>query len=80
MKKGKVILSAIAVFAILAGAFAFKAKTFSFETLYIPNSNPNNCDFATTIYTRIAGGSNLKASTATGTNNCSTLKVTTVEQ
>jgi len=49
MKKGKIMLSAITVLAILGGALAFKAKTFSQAycvdiTVNFPNTN-GTCPF-----------------------------------
>jgi hypothetical protein len=34
MKKAKIVLSAVAVFAVVGGAFAFKAQRFGFANLY----------------------------------------------
>jgi hypothetical protein len=46
MKKAKIFLSAIAVFAVVGGALAFKAKTFSDQFCTRAENNAGVCEAA----------------------------------
>jgi len=48
MKKARIVLSAVAVFAVIGGAFAFKAARTP-KTFFTPGSNPAICDAPVTL-------------------------------
>lgn len=74
MKKARVMLSAVAVFAVLATAFAFKAKSFETHVLYTGVKGGGVCTFkieAATITTTVpAGIEKVAASTTSKTSLC----------
>lgn len=74
MKKAKILLTAITVFAIVGGALAFKAK--GLTKFYTEGITPGICDVEIQAKTTSNGFVTL-ATTVPGT--CTTLEITTIE-
>jgi hypothetical protein len=57
MKKARIMLTAIAVFAVIGGAFALKSTyvTKASNFLYFETTNPGQCDFTVNGFTLAAG-------------------------
>lgn len=79
MKKVKIALSALAVFAVVGGALAFKAKQTQF--LYVHEANdpvPSRCtlqSFAITTNPLLGNKRQILASTTTVASGCPTIDV-----
>lgn len=83
MKKARIMLTAIAVFAVVGGALAFKAKTFTARFLYVPAANGQCTSVKISAKTTVPGAPAIftSASTASTTAPCPlTWTTTTVNQ
>ena len=80
MKKAKIMVTAIAILAVVGGALAFKARTFSFETLYITSGTAGVCDKKVTTLTRNDDIGALRYASTTSAGTCTQIKVTNTEQ
>lgn len=79
MKKAKIMITAIVMFAVVGGALAFKAQNFG-ASIYTPDPNHTaNCNQLTSTYITTAAGTpgsfTVKAAQSSGTSNCVTLTV-----
>jgi hypothetical protein len=72
MKKAKLMLSALGVCALLATAFAFKAKTFDRHILYFNNGSGTGCtvDLSGKTFTTATTGTQVRASIASVSSDC----------
>jgi hypothetical protein len=70
MKKVKVMLTAIAVLAVVGGALAFKANTFGGTRLFICDQDQQQCKIfdANNSYTTIGGVLEFASATVTAQN------------
>lgn len=82
MKKAKLMLSTMALFAVLATAFAFKAKTFSGHVVY--TGAVNQTGGATACKSEVEGrtftnsGTQIRASIVSLDSNCPLTFTTTI--
>jgi hypothetical protein len=76
MKKVKIMLVAITVFAVVGGALAFKAKSFT-TRLYLISDN-GRCVITTDTYTKLVNGVEVQASTEYD-GACTTFTTTNIE-
>jgi hypothetical protein len=76
MKRAKILFSAVLALAVVGGAFAFKAQSFSNNTVYTKDKDGVcNVQMLTTI-TNAAPSFTISATTISGTP-CTTIHVTT---
>jgi hypothetical protein len=81
MKKAKVMLTAIAVMAVVGGALAFKAKKFG-STIYCTDSATGVCKFEKSGFTLNPNGVGVQSfcvATDTWTTTCPRITITTQE-
>ena len=81
MRKAKVILSAVAIFAVVAGAFAFKARTLNTFWTSDPVDGICSVEYKTTLKTTapsFPGAIAVSYSTALTTTTCRTFVTTTI--
>lgn len=76
MNKAKIILSVVAVLAIVGGVFASKAKVA--HVFFIPGDVPTVCDVPITGYTTTNSGTLTIYATTDPTLACKTLKYRTI--
>ena len=82
MKKAKIMLTSLAVLAVVGGALAFKAKTFGHQVLFTGDINGGTCLTRATIYTTTTDDQQLNVLYTTTTAapvNCQNGFITTDE-
>ncbi|WP_145712189.1 hypothetical protein [Chitinophaga japonensis] len=79
MKKAKVMLTVIAVFAVVGGALAFKARTQ--HTFYRTNPANGQCSVPVQLFstTTSTGGQLTQLSVASTTDPCPTIRITAAQ-
>lgn len=70
MKKAKLMLTAITIFAVIGTAFAFKANNFSSHYVYTGTKGSKSCTTKVTGTAIMSGTPNVAASTVSLTTGC----------